>query len=155
YAAATRARQTWNHLVVDRAQGRTVLEYGCSEGAHSLVRLEIHRIAREFHGIDVSDQAIDRARRTAAAPGAANASFHVMDAARLAFPDQSFDLIFGRGILHHLDVGASFAELRRVLRPGGAAVFLEPMGHNPLINAFRRRTPSMRTPDEHPLVMAD
>jgi hypothetical protein len=34
-------------------------------------------------------------------------------------------------------------------------VFLEPLGHNPLINLYRRLTPSMRTTDEHPLRMRD
>jgi hypothetical protein len=42
-----------------------------------------------------------------------------------------------------------------VLRPGGAAVFLEPLAHNPLINLYRRLTPQLRTEDEHPLTMRD
>jgi hypothetical protein len=42
-----------------------------------------------------------------------------------------------------------------VLRPGGRAIFYEPMGHNPLINRFRQRTPELRTPDEHPLLVRD
>jgi SAM-dependent methyltransferase len=45
--------------------------------------------------------------------------------------------------------------IQRVLRPAGRAIFLEPMGHNPLINRFRQRTPEMRTPDEHPLLVRD
>lgn len=63
--------------------------------------------------------------------------------------------MFATGVLHHLDIGRSGAELARVLSPGGSAHFLEPMGHNPLINAYRNRTPWMRTPDEHPLVRED
>ena len=42
-----------------------------------------------------------------------------------------------------------------MLAPGGWAAFVEPLGHNPLINAYRRRTPEMRTPDEHPLRVED
>jgi hypothetical protein len=45
--------------------------------------------------------------------------------------------------------------MARVLRPGGTAVFLEPLGHNPIINLYRRITPAVRTPDEHPLLMKD
>jgi SAM-dependent methyltransferase len=74
-----------------------------------------------------------------------------MNAEQLNFPDSSFDLICGSGILHHLDLGKASSEIRRVLRPGGQVVLLEPLGHNPLINWYRRRTPDLRTVDEHPL----
>ena len=42
-----------------------------------------------------------------------------------------------------------------MLKPGGLAVFMEPLGHNPLINMYRRMTPNLRTVDEHPLMMRD
>jgi len=42
-----------------------------------------------------------------------------------------------------------------VLRDDGSAMFVEPLGHNPLINLYRRRTPQLRTPDEHPLLVDD
>jgi hypothetical protein len=42
-----------------------------------------------------------------------------------------------------------------VLRAGGKAIFTEPLGHNPALNLFRKMTPNLRTPDEHPLVMSD
>jgi SAM-dependent methyltransferase len=78
-----------------------------------------------------------------------------MNAEALDFPDASFDRVTGSGILHHLDLDRAYAEIRRVLRPGGYAVFLEPLGHNPLINWYRRRTPHLRTEDEHPLMRRD
>ena len=73
----------------------------------------------------------------------------------MSFPDDHFDLVYGSAILHHLDLRAACREIARVLRPGGRAVFLEPLGHNVLINLYRRLTPAMRTVDEHPLRMAD
>ena len=78
-----------------------------------------------------------------------------MDAENLTFSNNEFDLVFGRGILHHLDLNKCFAEISRVLRPGGKAIFTEPLGHNPAINLFRKMTPQYRTEDEHPLVMND
>src|SRR5207253_3132150 len=57
-------------------------------------------------------------------------------------------------ILHHLDLDRSARELRRVLRPGGIAVFCEPWGENPLLNWARQRLSYAgkdRTPDEQPL----
>ncbi|MEM2002942.1 MAG: hypothetical protein QXT77_09880, partial [Candidatus Methanomethylicaceae archaeon] len=43
----------------------------------------------------------------------------------------------------------------RVLKQGGKGVFLEPLGHNPLINLFRKLTPQRRTPTEKPLKIDD
>jgi SAM-dependent methyltransferase len=81
--------------------------------------------------------------------------FAVMNAEALDFPDASFDRVCGSGILHHLDLNKAYAEIARVLRPNGYGIFLEPLGHNPLINWYRRRTPQMRTEDEHPLLKSD
>jgi ubiquinone/menaquinone biosynthesis C-methylase UbiE len=81
--------------------------------------------------------------------GVVNAQFDVMNAEELEFEDAAFDVIFGSGIIHHLDVPRAYSELARVLAPGGSAVFVEPLGHNPLIRVFRNRTPELRTPDEH------
>jgi len=78
-----------------------------------------------------------------------------MDAEHLAFPDASFDLVCGTSIIHHLDVDRAYGEVARVLKPGGIAVFLEALGHNPAINGYRRLTPALRTEDEHPLRMKD
>lgn len=105
--------------------------------------------------IDVSPVAVERARAAAAVEGLDSIEFAVMNAEALEFDDGSFDGVVGSGILHHLDLDAALAEVRRVLRPGGGAVFYEPLGHNPLINRYRDRTPGMRTDDEHPLVRSD
>ncbi len=46
------------------------------------------------------------------------------DAEALPFPDQSYDLVLGHAVLHHLpDLGRAFSEFHRVLRPGGRIVF--------------------------------
>jgi len=46
-------------------------------------------------------------------------------------------------------------EIARVLRPGGRAVFLEPLIHNPLLQGYRRLTPHLRSPTERALSMRD
>jgi len=78
-----------------------------------------------------------------------------MDAEALDLPARSFGLVCGTSILHHLDVDRGYREIARVLAPSGRAIFLEPLGHNPVFNAYRRLTPSARTQDEHPLRMVD
>ena len=86
---------------------------------------------------------------------AGSAAFSVMDAEALDLPARSFGLVCGTSILHHLDLARGYREIARVLEPSGRAIFLEPLGHNTLFNAYRRLTPSARTHDEHPLRMAD
>ncbi len=78
-----------------------------------------------------------------------------MDANQLEFPDDSFDVVFGRAILHHLDVERSLAEIHRVLRPGGFMLFKEPLGINPVSKVVRRLTPFARTEDERPFDRAE
>ncbi len=96
-----------------------------------------------------------QARSSALGAGAERVHYSAMDAERLAFPDDCFDLICGSSILHHLDLASAYRELCRTLKPHGAAVFYEPLGHNPAINLYRRATPALRTADEHPLLWSD
>jgi SAM-dependent methyltransferase len=138
--------------ILRRAAGRTVLEYGCGPGTHSF---RLAKVAKRVIGIDISEVAIERARRRAVDRGVDNVEFHVMDAESLTFPDATFDLVCGRAIVHHLDVQRCFSTISRVLRPGGVALFQEPLGHNPLINLYRNFTPQLRTVDEHPLLKRD
>jgi SAM-dependent methyltransferase len=151
-AAGTRAQ---NELVRQYGGGANLLEYGCADGMISIVYDRLADNAAYFHGIDISDKAIERARQNCASQGLTNCNFTVMDAENLTFSNNEFDVVFGRGILHHLDLNKCFTEISRVLRPGGKAIFTEPLGHNPAINLFRKMTPQYRTEDEHPLVMND
>ena len=63
------------------------------------------------------------------------------EADKLPFPDESFDLVFGHAVLHHLpDLDAAFAEFRRVLRPGGTLAFCgEPSRYGDLISQVPKR----------------
>jgi ubiquinone/menaquinone biosynthesis C-methylase UbiE len=134
--------------------GKDVLDFGCGPGY--LTKYLIDRGAISVTGIDVSEGEIEQARERAREDGLQDrCSFLVADAHATGFADDSFDLIVGDSILHHLDLHVALVELRRILRPGGRAVFLEPMWHNPLLRLGRALTPSARTPDEHPLTVDD
>jgi SAM-dependent methyltransferase len=134
--------------------GRRVLDYGCGHGMAAVV---LARRGATVSGIDLSAGYVAEAQRRAAA-NEVEVDFRQADAERLPFPDRSFDAIWGCAILHHLDLERAGAELRRVLRPGGVAVFCEPWGENPLVQFARRFLPypgKHRTPDERPLRHAD
>jgi ubiquinone/menaquinone biosynthesis C-methylase UbiE len=129
-----------------------VLELGCGAGDLSA---ELVRRGARLTALDVSPGMVELARSRA------DASFLVAPAERTGLPDASFDLAVGKWVLHHVDVRAASAELRRVLRPGGRAAFFENQDRNPLLRMARTRLWGARrlhwvgTEDEHPLTRAD
>jgi SAM-dependent methyltransferase len=102
--------------------------------------------------IDISSKAIDALK---AKDLASNISFEVADAHELRYRDGEFDLVFARGVLHHLDLEVGISEIKRVLAANGKIVFGEPLAGNPLIKLYRFLTPHLRTPDERPLSSRD
>ena len=150
YTAAGGAYDFYEKELRKLAPGRRVLEYGCGPGSYSFF---LARNGAEVTGVDISPVAMERARETARSEGVDDkTTFEAMDCENLEFEDGTFDVVCGEGIIHHVDVRKSYREISRVLRDDGTAVFLEPLGHNPLINLYRGRTPELRTPDEHPLL---
>lgn len=135
-------------------RGAAVLDYGCGDGVFSqrLARLEARVV-----GIDISPKLIEQARLFASRMGmnCSSPQFLVGDGQHTPFGDNSFDYVVGNGALHHLDLDKAYAEVARVLRPGGKAVFMEPMYHHPLLRLLRRLTPRTHTADEKPLSIDD
>jgi SAM-dependent methyltransferase len=134
------------------APGTRCLELGCGLQTLGWTLLEQ---GAHVTAIDISQVAVDQSAERAAELGYHDASFLKMNAEDLEFDPGSFDLVVGKGIIHHLDTRRSISEVTRVLVPGGRFLFDEPTGHNPLINLYRHFTPSQRTPDEHPLLRED
>lgn len=149
-----RVAYRWFEAQVEpRAKGAQVLEFGCGDSSYAV---KLNRWGGTVTAIDISDEAIEETRKAVAEAGYLNATTLMrMNAEDLEFPDETFDLVMGRAILHHLDLDKAYAAIARVLKPGGAAIFLEPLAHNALINLYRHFTPHLRTEDEHPLKMRD
>ena len=145
------SRIFYEQFIREHARGARLLEFGCGASAMGST---FGAEASEVVGIDISDVAVRNATEIAQRTGL-RASYHVMDAEKLEFPDRSFDLICSAAILHHLDLRKAYSEIARTLRPGGHAIFMEPLAYNPVINLYRRLTPHLRTPDEHPLTLED
>lgn len=152
YAITGESHGYFKRRIAELSAGKRALEFGCGNGANAL---ELSRYARFVAGIDISDVAVQIGTKRAAEAGISNVRFHAMDAENLRFADNSFEMICGVGILHHLDLHRAYAELARTLEPRGSAIFIEPLGYNPFINLFRFLTPKIRTPDEHPFMMRD
>jgi ubiquinone/menaquinone biosynthesis C-methylase UbiE len=113
------------------AEGCDVLDVGCNTG-YGTVRLV--GAARSITGVDVSPAAIEAARTRA---GAESIEFRVVDGKGLPFPDASFDLVTSFQVFEHVvDTDSYLSEIKRVLRPGGRALFTTP-------NAAIRLDPGM------------
>lgn len=152
YSAIDYGFTLYRDRVMTESKGRRLLEYGCGNAS---LGFDAAPVAQEVIGIDISDVAIQQAQRIAAHKQLDNVKFVVDNAESMRLPDASVDVLAGSGIVHHLDIPRAMQEVRRVLREGGIAIFAEPLGHNPVVNWYRNRTPEIRTADEHPLLAKD
>lgn len=103
--------------------GPEVLEIGPGPGG---LAVELARSVRDLRltGVDIDPSMVGRAILRARREGLDDSlAFVVGDVAALPFPDASFDLVTSSFSVHHWpDAAAGFAEIRRVLRPGGRAI---------------------------------
>jgi SAM-dependent methyltransferase len=130
--------------------GLRVLDYGCGHGMAAVV---LARAGARVTAFDLSGGYVEEAQARARA-NHVPIDFAQANGEFLPFADATFDRVWGCAVLHHLDLRQAGAELRRVLRPGGRAIFCEPWGGNPILNLARQRLPypgKHRTPDETPL----
>lgn len=99
--------------------GKDVLEIGVGMGADHVEWARAR--PRSLTGVDLTPRAVEHTRCRLELFGL---SSHVLvdDAENLSFPDNSFDLVYSWGVLHHSpDTPRAFRQVQRVLRPGGQA----------------------------------
>jgi ubiquinone/menaquinone biosynthesis C-methylase UbiE len=102
----------------ERWTGRRVLEIGVGLGT-DFVRFA--RAGATLSGIDLTEASIDLVRRRLELEGLVP-DLQIADAEALPFPEESFDLVYSWGVLHHVpDTERAVSEIRRVLKPAGEA----------------------------------
>lgn len=143
----------YTYALLGDVAGRTVLDLGCGSGENSLL---LARKGAEVIGVDISESLLALARERLAVNGCAGAPVRFVPASahRLPMPDASVDVVLGIAILHHLNLDATSREVFRVLRPGGRAIFEEPVRDSQLFRAVRNLIPYRQadvSPFERPL----
>lgn len=103
------------------SRGLRVLEIGCGLGTDGA---QFAKAGADYTGVDLTDAAIDLARKRFEGSGLPG-EFRVADAEHLDFADDSFDLVYSHGVLHHTpDTARAVQEIHRVLKPGGRAIVM-------------------------------
>ena len=136
----------------NKAKNNIVLDYGCGTGSITQKIAKLN--PSKLFGIDISEVSINKALENAKNSNL-QINYSVDNCEKTKFKAETFDLIFGSGILHHLNLKKSVIEIKRILKNNGEMVFLEPLGTNPIINFYRKLTPKSRSADEHPFLKKD
>jgi len=125
---------------------REALEIGAGTGYFSLNLAQLGIIEHPT-ATDISQGMLDALEASAAGLGVAVRTART-EAEQLPFEDESFDLVLGHAVLHHIpELERAFAEFHRVLRPGGAIAFCgEPSRYGDRLAALPKRAGLLAAP---------
>lgn len=129
-----------------------LLDFGCGPGYATALYA---KLGYEIRGFDISANNIVLARQRLERYGFGDrAVLEVGVAESLPHPDGAFDVVAGVDVLHHVDIPRAIAEVRRVLKPGGVALFHEPIvspGFDAIRNTalMRRLVPNTASFERH------
>jgi ubiquinone/menaquinone biosynthesis C-methylase UbiE len=151
YKAIYNSNQDFFDFLKLNTNNSVVLDYGCGIG-NSLEQV-VNFKPKKITGIDISEISIEKAKKNFDAY--TKIELLVDNCEKTKFEENTFDIVYGTGILHHLNFEICLDEIQRILKPGGRFLFIEPLGTNPFINLYRKLTPKSRSVDEHPLVEND
>jgi len=152
YKAIFNSSEDFFNYLKSNSENSEVLDYGCGIGQSLKEVIKFN--PKKISGIDISEVSIQKAKNIIQNLDS-KVELMVDNCEQTKFKDSKFDIIYGTGILHHLNMSLCLVEINRILKPGGKFLFIEPLGTNPLINLYRKLTPNSRSEDEHPLIKHD
>tara|TARA_B100000780_G_scaffold256755_1_gene206167 strand:+ start:591 stop:1334 length:744 start_codon:yes stop_codon:yes gene_type:complete len=152
YKALYNMYEDFGTYISEKSKNKIVLDYGCGVGSVTQKIATLN--PSKLFGIDISEISIDKAIKEAKNLNL-QIDYSVDNCEETKFETETFNLVYGSGILHHLDLKKSINEINRILKNDGEMVFLEPLGTNPIVNFYRKLTPNARSSDEHPFLKKD
>lgn len=120
-----------------------LLDLGCGAGH---VSFQVAALVKDVVAYDLSQQMLDVVAAAAAERGLHNVTTMLGAAERLPFADGEFDFVFSRYSAHHWsDLGLALREVRRVLKPGGVAAFIDVSSPgSPLLDTYLQSVEVLR-----------
>jgi len=101
-------------------EGQVVLDLGCGAGTDLLIAAQMVGPSGRAIGVDMTPAMLERAEASASEMGLANVGLHESLIESLPVADESLDVVISNGVIDLVpDKEAVFAEIDRVLRPGG------------------------------------
>jgi arsenite methyltransferase len=130
-----------NHFSLGRIEpGQVVLDLGCGAGTDLLIAAQMVGPEGRAIGVDMTPTMLDRARESAAEMGLENVELHQSLIESLPLPDHSVDVVISNGVIDLVpDKDAVFAEIDRVLRPGGRLQVADVIIHTEVSEDARKR----------------
>jgi len=120
--------------------GSVVLDLGCGAGTDLLIAAQMTGRDGRVLGIDMAEPMLERARASAQAMGLANVELHHGLVEDLLLGDESVDVVISNGVIDLVpDKEAVFAEIDRVLRPGGRLQLADVIIHTEVSEDARKR----------------
>tara|TARA_B100001059_G_C17805751_1_gene569027 strand:+ start:885 stop:1658 length:774 start_codon:yes stop_codon:yes gene_type:complete len=124
-------------IIKSKKQNSNLLDYCCGVGLFSIFPAKNDY---SVHGMDFSINSIQIAKERSDHHSLGDrCNFKVMDAEKLEYQDNFFDLIVSYNSLSYLNLDKAYAELNRVLKSGGILIIIDSVGHNPFFKINRNK----------------
>jgi 2-polyprenyl-3-methyl-5-hydroxy-6-metoxy-1,4-benzoquinol methylase len=141
--------------MLGNVKGKKVLDIGSGHGSTALKLAQQGAIVTS---VDIAPKLIEGCKHRAQINNFP-VDFMVMDASNMNFEPEIFDIVLGFRTIHHLqDIKKFFADSKRLLKPSGFVIVVEPQKYNPFVEFgrnFIKNDVESRTSTEHPITPSD